>query len=135
VSEENVRLTRGLVDAFNSGDVDGWVRGLHPDVVWVPIPEYTETVAIRGPEPVREFVMDWVGAWDQYTVDVTRVLDQGDWVVLGGQHEARHSTGAEMSMKMFVAAAYRDGKGAEFRWFTDEADALRAAGIEDPASG
>jgi hypothetical protein len=54
-------------------------------------------------------------------------------VVLGGHHEATHRSGTEMSMEMYVAAAYRDGKGVEFRWFTNEADALRAAGIEDPA--
>jgi hypothetical protein len=28
-------------------------------------------------------------------------------------------------------AFYLDGKGAEFRWFTDESEALKAAGIED----
>jgi ketosteroid isomerase-like protein len=133
VSDENVQAVRRLVDAFNSGDVDGWVQGLHPDVIWVPIPEYTETGAIRGPDPVREFVLDWVGAWDQYTLEVTRIFDGGDWVVMGGHHEARHSSGAEMSMQMFVAAAYRDGKGVEFRWFTNEVDALSAAGIEDRA--
>ncbi len=135
MSEENVEATRRMLDAFNSGDVDGWVRGLHPDVVWVPIPEYTVTEAIRGPGPVREFVADWVGAWDQYTVDVTRIFDDGDWVVVGGRHEARHQSGAEISMDMFVAAAYRDGKGIEFRWFTNEADALKAAGIDARPGG
>ena len=134
MSEQNVQLVRRLVDAFNSGDLEEWVGGLDPDVVWVPIPEYTETEAIRGREPVRDFILDWVGAWERYTIAVTRVHDQGDWVVLGGQHEATHGTGAEMSMEMFVAAAYRDGKGVEFRWFTNESDALRAAGIEDPAA-
>jgi ketosteroid isomerase-like protein len=135
VSEENLQLARGLIDAFNGGDVEAWVNGLDPDVVWVPIPEYTETGAIRGRGPVREFILDWVGAWDQYTIEITRTAQQGDWVVLGGQHEATHRSGTEMSMEMYVAAAYRDGKGVEFRWFLGEADALRAAGIEDPATG
>lgn len=127
-------MALGLIDAFNSGDVGNWLSGLDPDVVWVPIPEYTETGAIRGRDTVREFILDWVGAWDQYAIDVTRTFHQGDWVVLGGRHEATHRSGADMSMEMFVAAAYRDGKGVEFRWFTNEADALRAAGVEERAS-
>jgi ketosteroid isomerase-like protein len=131
MSEENVQAARGLLDAFNSGDFDAWVRELHPDVVWVPIREYTETEAVRGRESVREFVADWVGAWDQYTVDVIRIVDGGDWVVVGGHHAGKHSSGAQISMEMWVASVYRDGRGAEFRWFTDESEALKAAGIED----
>ena len=130
MSQENVRAVRRLLDTFNSGDFDGWVRELHDDVVWVPIPEYTETEAVRGRESVREFVADWVGAWDRYTVEVTRIIDGGGWVVVGGHHGARHRSGAQMSMEMWVAAAYRDGRGVEFRWFTDQAGALEAAGIE-----
>lgn len=132
MSEENVETARRLLDAFNSGD-EGWARGLDEEVVWYPIPEYTEVEAVRGRESAREFVADWVGAWDSYTVDVTRVVDQGDWVVIGAHHDGKHGSGAEISMEMWVAARYRDGKGIEFRWFTKEADALAAAGIQSPA--
>jgi ketosteroid isomerase-like protein len=75
--------------------------------------------------------MDWVEPWDEYKINITSLVDQGDWVVIGGHHDARHESGAEIRMDMYVAAAYRDGRGVEFRWFTNEADALRAAGIED----
>ena len=34
-------------------------------------------------------------------------------------------------MDMWVTAAFRDGKGVEFRRFTDESKALASVGVED----
>jgi ketosteroid isomerase-like protein len=135
MSEENIRAARQMIDAWNRGDIDGWARGLDDDVVWVPLAENPETEPVQGREATREFVLDWVGPWDEYTVDVTKVVDHGDWVVLGAHHDAKHESGAEISMDMWVAANYRDGRGVEFRWFTNETDALRTVGIADTSSG
>jgi ketosteroid isomerase-like protein len=135
MSEENVQAARQMIDAWNRGDVDGWATGLDDGVVWVPLAENPQTEPIRGIERVREFVLDWVEPWDEYTIALTRVVDAGDWVVAGGHHDAKHESGAEISMDMWVAARLREGSGVEFRWFTDEGDALRAAGVDAPSNG
>jgi ketosteroid isomerase-like protein len=135
MSEENLQVARQMIDAWNRGDLDGWASGLDEEVIWVPLAENPQTEPIRGRESVRAFVQDWVDPWDEYTIEITRVVDHGDWVVIGAHHDAKHESGAEVSMDMYVAAAVRDGKGVEFHWFTDETDAFRAAGIEGPPSG
>jgi ketosteroid isomerase-like protein len=130
MSEENVQIARQMIDAWNRGEIDEWTSVLHEDVIWVPLAENPQTEPIRGNEAVRTFVLDWVEPWDEYTAEIFRIVDREDWVVVGAHHHARHESGAEVSMDMYVAAAVRDGKGVEFRWFTNETDALRAAGIE-----
>lgn len=135
MSEENVQAARQMIDAWNRGDFDEWAERLHDDVVWVPLAENPQTEPVHGVENVRQFVSDWVEPWDEYTIDITRVVDRGDWVVIGAHHDAKHKSGAEVSMDMWVAAQLRDGKGTEFRWFMNEADALRAVGVADRSSG
>lgn len=135
MSDENVQFARRMIDAWNRGEVDEWAEGLDEDVVWVPLAENPQTEPIRGVEAVREFVLDWIEPWDQYTAEIFRIVDREDWVVLGARHDATHASGAEISMDMYVAARIRDGRGVEFRWFTDQSEALRVAGIHDPTSG
>jgi ketosteroid isomerase-like protein len=131
MSEEAVQLARQMIEAWNKGEVDQWASDLDDDVVWVPLAENPQTEPVQGREATREFVLDWVQPWDEYKIEIIRIVDAGDRVVILGHHEARHESGAEISMDMHVVATVRDGKGREFRWFTDEAEALAAAGIED----
>ena len=135
MSEANVQAARQMIDAWNEGEIDRWASGLHEDVIWVPLAENPQTEPVRGREATRAFVLDWVDPWDEYTVDVTKVTDHGDWVVLGAHHDARHESGAEISMDMWVAASFRDGRWVEFRWFMSEGDALRSIGIGDEPGG
>lgn len=133
MSEKNVKAARQMIDAWNRGDFDEWATRLDDEVVWHPIAENPQTEPVHGAGSVRDFVSDWVEPWDEYKVEITDVFDRAEWVVVAGHHEARHAGGAEIRMDMWVAAAFRDGKGVEFRWFTNEADALAVAGIESPA--
>ena len=43
----------------------------------------------------------------------------------------KHPTGAEISIEMHAAGTLRDGKLIEMRWFTDETEALEAAGLSE----
>jgi ketosteroid isomerase-like protein len=82
-------------------------------------------------EEVLAFVTDWIEPWDDYTVQPTRIVEGGDWVMVAATHSGRHRSGTEISMEMYTAGRVRDGKFIELRWFMDEADALRAAGLSE----
>jgi ketosteroid isomerase-like protein len=131
MSEENVERVRRMIDAWNRGDITGWADALHEDVEWFPLAENPQTEPVHGVDAVREFVADWVKPWDELRIEVTRILDAGDWVVSAGRQTARHESGAEISMENYVACAFRDGKIVEFRWFMNESDALAAAGLRE----
>jgi len=130
MSEENIQVARRMIEAWNRGDMDEWARGLHDEIVWYPLADNPRPEPIRGVDAVMEFVADWLEPWDDYRVELARILDRGDWVVISTRQWAKHQTGGEISMDMHAAAAYRDGKVVQWRWFMDESDALIAAGLE-----
>ena len=131
MSEENVELARRMVDAWDSGDLSVWAKGLHEEVVWVPLAENTQTEPIDGAEATLAFVADWIEPWDEYTIEVLRIIDAGDSVVISTRQAGKLPTGAEVGIEMHAAGTFRDGKLVEMRWFTNEGDALKAAGLRE----
>jgi ketosteroid isomerase-like protein len=131
MSEENVQLVRQMVEAGNSGDLRAWASVLHTEIEYVPLAENPQTEPLHGVEEVLAFVTDWLEPWDDYTIHPTRIVEGDDWVVVAATHSGRHGSGTEISMEMYTAGRVRDGKFIELRWFMDEADALRAAGLSE----
>jgi ketosteroid isomerase-like protein len=131
VSEANVDVVRQMIDAWNGGDTAGWANCLHEDVKWFPFAENPQNQPVHGVDAVLEFVADWLQPWDELEMETTRIIDGGDWVVAAGRQKARHESGAEFSIESYTAAAFRDGKIVEFRWFIHESDALKAAGMRE----
>lgn len=131
MSERNVKLARQMIDALNRGDIAEWASGLHKDIARFPLAENTQSEPVHGVDAVVGFVTDWLEPWDEYRTELTRIVDAGDWVVMATQQSGRYGAGPEISMNMYVAAAVRDGKVVEFRWFMNERDALNAAGMQE----
>jgi ketosteroid isomerase-like protein len=129
MSEANLDLVRRMMDAGNRGDLTAWASGLHEEIEYFPLPENPQTEPLHGIPAVLDFVADWIEPWEDYKVDVTRTVDAGDRVFIATKHSGRHETGAEISMDMYIAGAFRDGKIIELRWFMNEPDALEAAGL------
>ena len=73
MSQENVELARRMIDAWDSGDLSEWAKGLHEEVKWVPLAENTQTEPIDGAEATLAFVADWIEPWDEYTIEVLRI--------------------------------------------------------------
>jgi ketosteroid isomerase-like protein len=124
-----------MIEALNRGDLASWAGELHDEIVWVPLAENPQTEPVRGVDAVLAFLSDWLEPWDEYTAGVSRIIEDGDRVFLATRQTARREAGAEISMDMYAAATYRDGRLIECRWFMNEADALRAAGIADSSAG
>jgi ketosteroid isomerase-like protein len=101
------------------------------EVKWVPLPENTQTEPIQGKEATLTFVADWIEPWEEYTVELLRIIDAGDWVVISTRQSGKLPTGAEIRIEMHGAAAFRDGQVIEARWFMHEAGALEAAGLSE----
>ena len=131
MSEENVQIMRQAIEAWNRGDLDAWAEFLTDDIVWHPLAENTQTAPARGKEATVEFVRDWIGPWQSYTIEVRRFIDAGDNVVMLTTQTGRHESGTEVPIEMHAAGLIRDGKVAEMRWFLDERAAMEAAGIAE----
>ena len=83
MSQENVEIVRRSVDAFLRGDFDGAMQAFHPDIAVRHHAHPRPTAKYNGGhEGFRTGLRRWVGAWDDYRMEVDEYVDAGDSVVI-----------------------------------------------------
>jgi uncharacterized protein len=112
MSQENVDLVRGGYDDFAAGNIDGVIARLHDDVEWVePGGGNAPSGTFRGPDSVRDDVFGAVPQnFDDFTVAVEGVRDEGDTVVISAHFRGRNKSGAELDAEAEHVQEVRDGK-------------------------
>jgi ketosteroid isomerase-like protein len=123
---------RRTIEAWNKGDEKSIRAAFSDDVHYVPsgeIPGYTKP--IDGIEDYLGFFRDWMSSFVDYTLMPRRVTDIGDGgVLVDTDQEGTSASGAKVSRHIFMHAVMRDGRCASYAAFTDEASALRHAGLD-----
>ena len=132
MSEENVRLYRQGIDAFNRRDLDAFLALAHPDVVGVSRVLAVEGGSYRGHDGTREWWDNLVGVFPDFRIEVVSVRDAGDLVVSGLRNRA-HGEGSAAPLEEFVwqVSEWRDGQVVRWQMYETEVEALEAAGIEE----
>ena len=133
MSEQNVQAMRGLYDAFNSGDLDRFERGVSRDIKWN---EADNSLYCAG-NPYRSFAAVRDGVFepnardfDGFRVDLEQLLDAGDYVIGTGRYRGKHKkTGRELSTQFcHVLHVDRDGKLDGVQEYADTLDEAEVAG-------
>ena len=133
MSQQNVQAMRRLYDAFNSGDLETFERGLSRDLVWN---EADNSLNSAG-NPYRSFdaVRDGVFAptmrdFDQFRCDLEQLLDAGEFVIGTGRYRGKNrATGKQLSAQ-FCHLLHVDpnGKLDRLQEFTDTLQEAIVAG-------
>jgi uncharacterized protein len=114
MSQENVQAMRRLYDAFNSGDLDTFAKGVGRNLLW----NEADNSLYAGGNPYRSFeaVRDGVFAptardFDNFRVDLEQLLDAGDHIIGTGRYRGKcKATGKELSTQ-FCHLLHVDGDG------------------------
>jgi ketosteroid isomerase-like protein len=131
VSAENVQIIRRLVEAFNVRDIDSVVQGMEPDVELHPLQARLEGKAYRGHDGVREMLADYDQDWEYVQVYAEEFRDADDEVVvLGRLHGRGRASGIDLDVPLGFVWTLHEGKVVRVQSFSEQADALRAAGLE-----
>ena len=133
MSQENVELVRSLYAAWNRRDVEEWLSFLAPDIVFRPVPTFTDSQERRGLDAMRRWMAEWSEVWaDDHTTQAESIREYGDAVIalLRFTGHARAS-GVEVAGGTFEVFRFRDGKIASVEDFTDHAEALEAVGLAE----
>src|SRR2546423_11799007 len=100
MSAENVDVVRRAYAAFaETGDVSDEFVG--PGFVWdmSTFGNWPERQTYEGIAGAREFLADWTGAWEDWALEVTDLVDAGDQVVAIVHQSGRSkATGLEVDM-------------------------------------
>jgi len=131
MSEENVEIVRGTIEAWNAGNMDalgdvydpnivvryadGWPEGSKPNI--------GREVVIRQWEQQRE-------PFDRDTLEEIEIIDLGDRVVTRFIWRAEGS-GPDLKIEVTSVTTVRKGKTILVEFFWDHAEALEAVGLSE----
>ena len=133
MSQENVEIVKGAVDAFNAHELDRYLSFLAPEFEYVDHMGAVAEVQGSGIDAIRRQVEGWSDAFPDFRASVDEFIDGGDRVV---SVTTWQGTGAGSGLPYYQEAAevvtVRDGKiiRAELG-FVDRASALEAAGLRE----
>ena len=136
MSEENVEIVRGLLDAFARRDHEGAFDLYDPEIEWDAsrltsmIPDIAGVY--HGHEGVRTYWRQWLTAWSDLQFEVEDVRDGGDEVValIRNQRQTGRHSGIETEIPDYgIVFTLRDGKVVRWRTFPEQKSALAAAGL------
>jgi ketosteroid isomerase-like protein len=144
MAQENAEIIRQAFEAFIAGktefDADGTLIKMPDEERWHPDIELDVPEAVvpemrgvfRGKEAVRRWWGEWLGAWEAVEFEY-ELLDAGDRVVaLIDQRMRGRSTGIEVSRGKYAQVfTLRDGLLVHWRFYGDQAEALKAVGLSE----
>ena len=131
MSQENVEIVRGTIEAWNAGNMDALGDVYDPNIVvryadgWPEgsKPNMGREVVMRQWEQQRE-------PFDRDTLEEIEVIDLGDRVVMRQMWRAV-GRGPDLNIEVTTVSTLRKGKMILLEFFWDHAEALEAAGLSE----
>ena len=133
MSEENVELVRRLIEAWNSNEPDGASGILDPGVVIDATRRLVNPKTYTGMQGMRRMLADTHEVWEEFRMEPDEVRDAGDRVVAIGRWVGKgKGSGIEIQQPVADVFTLHDGRVIRLELgFTDPAEALEAAGLEE----
>jgi ketosteroid isomerase-like protein len=129
----NIELVRGVFEAFTSRDIDAMLELIAPEMeFWGPTASFArQGEAYVGHEGMREYFADVERVWRTLEVVPHDFRDLGGRVLVFGRVYARGEGGYISDSPTQWLWRVRDGLVVSGRVFTNRAEALAAAGLEE----
>ena len=123
---DNVRLLKGLYDAFGRGDIPAVLGALSPGIKWYQAesnPYMPSGEAWVGPDAVLNNLFMKLGAeWDGFSVHPKSFYGSGDCVIVEARYSGTYkATGRSMDAQVCHVWDVNDGKVPRFQQYVDTA--------------
>ena len=134
MSQENVEIVRGLLEAFRRRDHERAFDFYDPDIVWEDLSGQDTGGVFHGYEGVRTYWRHWLSAWRDLQFEIQDLRDEGDDVValIHKQRQWGRHSGIETEMPPYgIVFTIRNGKVVRWRLYPDQISALEAVGLSE----
>ncbi len=125
MSQKNVKVVRGMYDAFAKGDIPTVLAALDPQVEWWEAENfiYDDGNPYVGPDAVLQGVFMRIGTeWQGFAVSPKEVLDAGDIIIGHGYYSGTYVKNGRRARAQFAHFfTFRNGKIVKFQQYTDTA--------------
>ena len=133
MSRENVELLRrGFEHVERTREI--LPELVHPDFVWDTTPfrgGMLVSICV-GVDEANQWLAEWTDGFENWSIEVSEVVDAGDQVVtvVDQRANAKHG-GPDVEMRLAQVWTFRDGLLARMEMYADRAEAVRAAGLSE----
>tara|TARA_B100000678_G_scaffold289247_1_gene299385 strand:+ start:874 stop:1275 length:402 start_codon:yes stop_codon:yes gene_type:complete len=128
----NRETIMALYEGFGAGDINVIVALMAADIVWHEAEnnKLADRNPYRGPQAIVEGVFARIAEdFDEFTVEIGRVIEDGETVAMQGRYRARaKASDAEINPQIVHWWTLRDGKIATFQQHVDTFALARALG-------
>jgi uncharacterized protein len=132
VSQENVEIVLRGVAAMNRVDPDAFKALCDARFEMRLVGVVGEPVRYVGADGVLQFFRDMSESWADWGFEVEEARDLDEHVLITGRQRGRgRVSGVEVDSPRACLLEVRDGAVTELRYFTEPADALKAAGLKE----
>jgi ketosteroid isomerase-like protein len=132
MSRENVEIVRESYKRFAAtGEVAPDLAT--DDFVWdmSNFHGWPEQQVYEGAEGAGAFLREWMGAWEEWELELEALHDAGDTVVAFVYQRGRSKEGVPVEMSFAQVFTLRDGKQARMDMYSDRDEALAATGLSE----
>jgi ketosteroid isomerase-like protein len=134
MSQENVERLRVAFEDFLARKSDFGAELLDPDVEWDASepPVFDLSAIYRGPEGVRQYWRQWLGAWESVQFEY-ELIDAGDRVVaLIDQRMRGRSSGIDVPLGKYAHVyTFKHGLIIHWKLYARQSDALETVGLAE----
>ena len=125
-----VAFVQRFLDVFLAQDTTGLADMLDPEVVWFGTRGgLDESQVLRGPAAVLEYIREIQEPWEEFNVEIERVIEAGDAAVVFMRETGRgRHGGPEVQNDTAMIFKWRQERVVEVTGYLDRDEALRAAG-------
>ena len=135
MSQENVELVRAAWEAWERGDMEAIFAFYDREIVW-DMTHYElpgGSGVYHGHDGVRQFMREWLAPFESYYARPEEIIDAGEAVVVRLRQGGRgKQSGLEVKMPPYwLVYRLRDGRAVRIEFYRDQAEALKAVGLEE----
>jgi ketosteroid isomerase-like protein len=134
MSEENVKVVRTAIEAFDAGDIEAALEALDPDIEWhATVGGIDEGRVYRGRDEVVQGFVEYFEVWERMEMRAVKFIDAGTEDVVVFHHEVAkgRESGAVVETDTGTVQTVRNGKIIRVRSYMDRRQALEAAGLRE----
>jgi ketosteroid isomerase-like protein len=102
------------------------------DVTITTNPDQPDFRDYHGFEGLIQVFGDWIDTWDDYSIEVTRMWDVGDFVFVAARQRGQGKrSGVPIDDELIWVFTVRERKILRLQMFAAEQQALKAVGLEE----
>ena len=126
-------LVKDVVEVLNTRGLEAALAYVHPEIAWYGPPEWLEQEVYNGHQGLRELNESWRQSFDEYGLDLERVIDLGGNRVLAllMQHGRIKAGGNPIELEVAWTVEVLDGRLARVDVHFSWESALEAAGLSE----